>query len=54
VFGNTDWLNFFQDANGHLDTELVLGHIEIVPETIPAPSAVALLAIAGVVARRRR
>lgn len=54
VFGNTDWLNFFQNANGHLDTELVLGHIEIVPETIPAPSAVALLAIAGVAARRRR
>ncbi len=31
VFGNTDWLLFFQDANGHLDTELVLGHIELVP-----------------------
>lgn len=32
VFGNTDWLLFLQDVNGHLDTELVLGHIEIVPD----------------------
>jgi len=31
VFGNTDWLQFFQDVNGHLDTERVLGHIQIVP-----------------------
>ena len=54
VFGSTDWLNFFQDANGHLDTELVLGHIEIVPETIPAPGVGALLAMGGVIAARRR
>jgi len=31
VFGNTDWLQFFQDVNGHLDTNAVLGHIELIP-----------------------
>jgi hypothetical protein len=31
VFGNTDWLQFFQDYNGHLDTEKILGHIELIP-----------------------
>ena len=31
VFGNTDWLQFFQDYNGHLDTNMILGHIELVP-----------------------
>ncbi|MEQ1891551.1 MAG: hypothetical protein ABL998_03325 [Planctomycetota bacterium] len=37
VFGNTDWLQFLQDVNGHLDTELVLGQIEIVPD-VQGPS----------------
>ena len=32
VFGNTDWLRFFQDYNGHLDTNRILGHIELIPE----------------------
>ncbi len=31
VFGNTDWLLFFQDVNGHLDTNAILGHIELIP-----------------------
>ncbi len=31
VFGNTDWLQFFQDVNGHLDTNAILGHIELIP-----------------------
>ena len=31
VFGNTDWLQFFQGANGVLDTNAILGHIELVP-----------------------
>lgn len=52
VFGNTDWLQFFQDYNGHLDTELVLGHIEITPA--PAPGTAALLGLGGVMAARRR
>ena len=52
VFGNTDWLQFFQDVNGHLDTELVLGHIEIVP--VPAPGVAALLGVGGLLATRRR
>ena len=36
VFGNTDWLLFFQDVNGHLDTTKILGHIDLIPETAPA------------------
>lgn len=31
VFGNTDWLQFFQNYNGHLDTNKILGHIEVIP-----------------------
>ena len=31
IFGNTDWLQFFQDYNGHLDPNAVLGHIELIP-----------------------
>jgi hypothetical protein len=31
VFGDTDWLQFFQDVNGHLDPALILGHIELLP-----------------------
>jgi hypothetical protein len=31
VFGNTDWLQFFQDYNGHLDTNMILGHIDLIP-----------------------
>lgn len=34
VFGNTDWLQFFQDNNGHLDTNLILGHIELIPDGV--------------------
>jgi len=34
VFGNTDWLQFFQDYNGHLDTNMILGHIELIPEGV--------------------
>lgn len=52
VFGNTDWLQFFQDLNGHLDTELVLGRIEIVP--VPAPGAAVILGLSGLMAARRR
>lgn len=52
VFGNTDWLQFFQDVNGHLDTELVLGHIEIVP--VPAPGVSGLVTLCGLGAIRRR
>ncbi len=52
VFGNTDWLQFFQDYNGHLNTELVLGHIEIVP--VPAPGVTVLLGLGGLMASRRR
>ena len=31
AFGNTDWLQFFQDVNGHLDANVILGHIELIP-----------------------
>ncbi len=34
VFGNTSWLQFFQDINGHLDTELVMGHLDIIPSGV--------------------
>ena len=34
VFGATDWSQFFQNANGHLDTNMVLGHIELIPEGV--------------------
>jgi hypothetical protein len=34
VFGNTEWLHFFQDVNGHLDTNAILGHIELVPDGV--------------------
>jgi hypothetical protein len=34
VFGNTDWLQFFQDYNGHLDTNMILGHIELIPSGV--------------------
>jgi len=52
VFGNTDWLQFFQDANGHLDTDAVLGHIEIVPT--PEPSVATLLLASSCIAVLRR
>ncbi|HUK81678.1 MAG TPA: hypothetical protein VLZ12_03505 [Verrucomicrobiae bacterium] len=31
IFGNTDWLLFFQDYNGRLDPNAILGHIELIP-----------------------
>lgn len=34
VFGNTDWLQFFQDVNGHLDTNMILGHLELIPSNV--------------------
>lgn len=34
VFGNTDWLQFFQDVNGHLDTNAILGHIDLIPSGV--------------------
>ncbi len=52
VFGNTDWLQFFQGFNGVLDTEKVLGHIEIVP--VPAPGLSGLITLCGLTAIRRR
>lgn len=57
IWGNTDWLNFLQDVNGHLDTQAILGHIELTP--VPEPTSLALAA-AGFVGlafncvRRRR
>jgi PEP-CTERM motif len=47
VWGNSDWLNFLQDVNGHLDTEAILGHIELVSAAaaVPEPSSLALVAI---------
>lgn len=55
-WGNTDWLLFFQDANGHLDTSEVLGHIELRP--VPEPGSIALmgigLACVGMAARHAR
>lgn len=55
-WGNSDWLQFFQDANGHLDTSAILGHIELRP--VPEPGSLALfgagLACLGIAARRRR
>lgn len=35
IFGNTEWLQFLQGSNGDLDTNAILGHIELVP-TEPA------------------
>jgi hypothetical protein len=43
VFGGTDWLWFFQDYNGHLDTEMVLGHLELTP--VPEPGSLVLAAV---------
>lgn len=40
-WGSSDWLNFLQDANGHLDTEAILGHIELTP--VPEPGSWLLL-----------
>lgn len=34
VFGDTDWLQFLQDYNGHVDINQVLGHIELIPDGI--------------------
>jgi hypothetical protein len=31
VFGNTDWLQFLQGNNGNVDTNAILGHIELIP-----------------------
>lgn len=52
-WGNTDWLIFLQDSNGHLDPDAILGHIEILP--VPEPGSIVLVAIglAGLRARRR-
>ena len=54
-WGGTDWLWFLQDVNGHLDTEAILGHIELMP--VPEPSSWALFvagfgALAAVAYRR--
>ncbi|MFO1476425.1 MAG: PEP-CTERM sorting domain-containing protein [Verrucomicrobiota bacterium] len=56
VFGNTDWLQFFQDYNGHLNPDTVLGHIELVPAAVPEPTSLGLLGVAGLafLARRHR
>lgn len=45
-FGNTDWLNFFQGYNGDVNTETLLGHIELTP--VPEPSSWAL-AVVGLI-----
>jgi len=42
-WGNTDWYQFLQDANGHLDPGAILGHIEVVP--VPEPGSIALVGI---------
>lgn len=55
-WGNTDWLQFLQDVNGHVDTDAILGHIEIVP--VPELSSGVMIGLpmtllACVAARRR-
>jgi hypothetical protein len=52
-WGNSEWYQFFQDFNGHLDPDAILGHIELAP--IPEPGTVALLALglAGLCVRGR-
>ncbi len=54
VFGNTDWLQFFQDFNGHLDPNAVLGHIELTPAAVPEPSTLALLGLGALLPLLRR
>jgi len=53
-WGNTEWLQFLQDVNGHLDTEAILGHIELVP--VPEPGSIALVGfgLVGLCAQPRR
>jgi len=56
-WGNTDWLMFLQDVNGHLDTEAVLGHIDLVPATVvPVPAGLWLFgsALVGLANLKRR
>jgi len=51
-WGNTDWEQFLQDYNGHMDTEAILGHIELMP--VPEPTSLALLAAGGLALLLRR
>jgi len=54
-WGDTDWYQYLQDVNGHLDPDAILGHVELVP-TVPEPTTLALLAgaLAALSPRLRR
>ncbi len=57
VFGNSDWYQFFQSSTGAtISQTAVLGHITLMPATVPEPSRALLLVggLLGVSVRRRR
>lgn len=54
IWGNTDWLNFLQDVNGHLDTQAILGHIELTPVPEPTSYVLAATAVFGLLFARGR
>jgi hypothetical protein len=46
-WGDTDWLQFLQGVNGVLDTDAILGHIELNPVPEPGSMLLGFAALAG-------